>query len=441
MAEQRVVVGWGPDALRVAAVLAARGDQVQLLQRGSTACGLDHPDLPAGTGRLSVTASQRSAVERVLGPLVEAPAREAAIAIRGQHHRLPLGPVNLGRLLERSARLPVARAYFRTRARNALAEVLGGGQEERTYQDWVVRRMGGPAYHHLYRSYAARRWGAPADELSVNVARLHHGLPAAEEQQVLGGGSAEAITRAEKLILDAGGSIRLNARVEGIDLEKGRIRVLRLEGGEQITLDAPLWCTEDPATVAGWLGDGISAATHNDAMPLRMVTSAQVALRGKVDGLAQVTHILDEAAPFYRVVSPYGLEQAAIFHATAPRLGPDGSTHALVAGFVRAAQELGIGSFEGAGARVEILDSWAPVWRIGEQARMRRLLLAWRGIGLVAAGRAGTYAPLDPSQVVAHAWLMSAEADPDQREIYRMVVEPPVGLDDLSVPPDRFIER
>ena len=41
------------------------------------------------------------------------------------------------------------------RVRNALVPLTGEGQEERTYRQWVERRMGHGAYEHVYADYGA----------------------------------------------------------------------------------------------------------------------------------------------------------------------------------------------------------------------------------------------------------------------------------------------
>lgn len=436
---ERVVLGTGPDALRAAAVLAHRGARVVLLQTASSATGLAHPHLPLGRGRMQVSAAQRPLVEAILGPLVEAPEAAQGVLRAGKRYRLPMGRVEAGQLLSPEQALHAGRSWAKTRFRNAMAEVIGGGQEERTYRDWVVRRFGEPAWHHLYRPYAERRWGASCDELSVAVARLHHGLERDGEEQVVGGGPAQAHARAEELVR-ASGEIRVGVEVEALVLDGGRVRAVRTSEGE-VPVSGGLVCTAAPDLVAGWLGADAPDGLAVDSERLTLLTHAQVMLRGDVDGLPNALHVLDEDAPFWRVVTPYGLEQGAIFHATFRTREDVPPERELVTRFRDAAERLGIGGFSSEGARVEILGDWSPLWLEGTFSRLRRVVMRWRELGIYGVGRGGAFAPLDPAEEIALADQVATSEDPDLWEIHRQTISPPASLPDLRAHITRFVER
>ena len=86
-------------------------------------------------------------------------------------------------------------------------------------------------------------------------------------------------------------------------------------------------------------------------------------------------------------------------------------------------------------ARVERLVEWVPVWSRICHARLRRLILAWQGLGIVAVGRAGTFTPMDPGTEVGLVHRYANERVPDQREALRALLEPPVRTDDLDISP------
>ncbi len=436
----RVVVGGGPDALRAAAVFAQAGQAVHLLQLGPTPSGLQHPDLPLGLGRVEVDTGERALVESISGPLVEAPEAQQGIAFGGTVRRLPMSRLEAGRLLPAEQSLHTGRTWARTRFRNVMAEVIGGGQEERTYRDWVVRRFGEPAWHHLYRPYAERRWGASCESLSVSVARVHHGQPRGESQQVVGGGPATALDQAREIIENAGGTISTGVIVESLEVVDGKVASLTTNIGE-VALDGGLAVSAAPDVVAAWLGDQISEGVRVDSAQLRLLTRVQVLLRGNVDGLPQAVHVLDEDAPFWRVVTPYGLEQAAIFHATYPyadAVPPEGD---LLRRFVDAASRFGLGDFSVDGARVEVVPDWQPLWLEGTHARLRRLLMAWRALGIQGVGRGGSFSSLDAAQEIALAHHVATEEDPDLWEYHRLHLSPPSSLPDLHAHITRFVER
>jgi hypothetical protein len=168
----------------------------------------------------------------------------------------------------------------------------------------------------------------------------------------------------------------------------------------------------------------------------------RVGLTGAVDGLPWEIHVLDEDAPFWRVVVPYGLERTAIFHAT---VGPDSrlpeDDDELARAFAEAAARLGLGEFSPEGAKVERLPEWEPVWTARAHATLRRVLLEWRQRGIVGVGRGGAFAALDDGEEIRLARAYRDEDDPDQREAQRVYFEPPTHLRDLDARITRFVER
>ena len=397
-AERRVVIGSGPGALRAAAAVAAAGYQVTLLQQDGDPAGLLHPRYPNGTGWMSLADDERGFIERVLGPTVEAPDPHRAVLRRRHRYSLPMQPWQVGRLLDRHARLPALQGWLKARSSSTAADLAGGGQEERSYRDWVVRRMGGPAYHHLYRDYALRRWGADGETLAAGLARQSHSRPSPGPFQVAGGGYDEVLRNAAAFLRGAGGEIVVRAGVQGLVLEQGRVKAVQTAQGDvSIAAGADVYVAASTATVCGWLGDAATSSMRVDAASLPVLPRVIVALRGEVDGLPDDLHVLDEGAPFWRVVVPYGIEKTALFHTTLPAPGatlPDLAGHA--AQVARAARELGSGDFDPATAQVEVLAEWQPSWSVSCHARLRRTLRLWTQLGIVGVGRAGTFSELDP---------------------------------------------
>jgi phytoene dehydrogenase-like protein len=435
---RRVVIGCGPDGLRAAAVLAAAGHAVTFLQTAETPSGLRWPELPVDAGILRVPAADRAVAEQVVGSLVEAPTPERALLARGALHTLPLSRPEVGRLFPAASALPAAQSWVRSRFKNTLAELVGGGQEERSYKDWVVRRMGGPAWHHIYRAYAHQRWGFDGAVLGVGLARVYHGRPDAGPFLTVGGGPATALARAEELIISAGGRVRLAVKVERLVVEGGKVRAVLLQDGERIDVLGPLWAAVPAPWLASWLEDAIPGPIRSDTALLEMLPVARVALRGDTNRLPAEVHVTDEGAPFWRVIRPYGIEQTAIFHVTAPKEADDDR---LAQGVAEAAAALGLGTYSVSGAKVERLVAWQPVWRSTSHTRLRSVLLAWRTLGIVAVGRCGAFAGLDAGEEISFAVALRDRDDPDQREVQRDLASPPVGQDDLHAAITRFIER
>ncbi len=435
----QVVIGAGPDGLRAAAARAAEGSAVLLLQETEEVHGRSAPQLPEGTGRMRVREDKRAQVEAVVGPLVEAPDVRRALLARGAVHELPLSKAGVAQIFEGHALPEVGRRWLERRLRNALSPLTGEGREERSYGDWVVRRMGAPVLHHLYADYAQSRFGAPPGELSCSVARVHHACTQpVMTDQVAGGGPSQSLDFAVGLIEAAGGEIRTGVKVRELITRNGRVCAVKTEQGV-VEVDEPLWIARPPARIASWLGDELDPRLHHDAGQLETADAVQVALRGGPPDLPDEIHLVGTQASFYRVVCGYGGEGHTIFHATIPSSAD--LDVALPARVAVDAARLGLPGFEEAGAVVERLRDHVPVWRVICHARLRRLALGWEALGIVVVGRQGTFTPMDIGAEVVWARAMAASEMPDQREGLRSLLEPPVFQSDLRASVSRFLIR
>lgn len=437
----RVVIGAGPDGLRAAAVLATAGHKVLLLQEADSYSGLRHPELPLSSGRMRTHDEVRPLAEQVMGPLVEAPGGGRGVLRGGRTAWLPMKRREVVGLLSPARVLPAARAWMDARQRAARTDLALGGQEERTYKDWVVRRMGEPAYQDLYRPWATRRWGLDADQLGVAVARVHHALPDPGPHQVCGGRSHVALELAKETIERHGGQVRTGVRVEGLELAGGRVAAVRLVGGEQVAVHGPLWVARNPGRVVGWLPEAVAAPLRHDASQVRAADLLVVCLKGEVDGLPEELHVLDPDAPFWAVVSPYGIKEYAIFLHTLPAGEEEPSAGELGRRTAQAALRLGVGSFSEQDVRVERVVDHQPTWPVGGHSHLHRIVNQVEPLGLVFVGRTGSWSDLDPGQEVRLAAAYRDVEAPDQRATLRDLVDPPARLDDLRASLRRFIER
>ncbi len=436
---KRIVIGIGPDALRAAAALATGGHEVTLLTEASTPSGRGLPTLPQGTGRLRVRPESRELVERVLGPLADFPQVDRAVALGGKLHTLPLSRAVVPTLFPATKLPEAARTWVSSRMRNATRQLVGSGTEERSYRDWVVRRMGAVAYDALYRSYGERRWGLPGDELSVTVARQFHAV-ADVPAMMVAGGEASAISQAERLVRESGGEIRLGARVTGLRSSQGKVVAVQTTDGE-LPVDGPLWVARTPAAVVRWLGEAADSGMRVDASTLNTRQSLQVSMQGDTSALPAEIHVLDQSAPFFRVVRPVGSQDLAVFHALLGE-GQETPPPKLVSDrFIASARQIGIGDFAPESIQVEALPEQVPVWGRVTHSRLRRLLLRFRELGVVLVGRTGIFAPLDPAEELGVAGIYRDEESPDQREVHRAFTDPPILLEDLDAHITRFVER
>ena len=198
----RLVIGAGADATRAAACLAATGQAVLLLRGCDSACGLSHPTLPEGTGQIRVPGGMQSTIESVTGPLISKDTIRRVVAARG-HRTAPDGIEDVPRLFGADALPGVGQQFLERRVRNALVPLTGEGQEERTYRQWVERRMGHGAYsEHVYADYACAAGGCQESRLAVGLARLHHN-PHESDTMAPSDGGHEGMHQAAVALIEA----------------------------------------------------------------------------------------------------------------------------------------------------------------------------------------------------------------------------------------------
>lgn len=438
---ERLVIGVGPDALRAAAVRAALEGPVTLVQQGPGGSGLEHPDLPLDSGRLSASPSSRGLAEQVLGPLVEAPAGSRGVLLGGRISSLPLRRRGLLAFLPPAHRVELIRGWLRARRAIANADLTGTDREERTYKDWVVRRMGEPAWTFLIRDWVGRRAGVDPELLGAPAARWAHATPDPGPHQVPGGRPHVALEAAEALLRARGGRVLSHARPVRLHLAGGRVRGVELSDGQRLDAAGPVWVARAPATVLSWLPQDLAAPLVQDAARLPRVDLVVVCLKGEVDGLPETLHVLDAGAPFFTVLTPYGIKEYALFLSSLPSGAPTPALEDLARRTAEAARRLGVGEFTPQEARMERAIEHLPVWTEGAHARFHRLVNLFGDIGILTVGRRGAMCPLDVGQEIELAAALAGQESPDLRGALRAWAEPPPRQDDLHVALRPFIHR
>jgi phytoene dehydrogenase-like protein len=414
-----VVVGGGPAAVRAAAFLRRGGRDVVLLQEGAFAGGVAHADQVVGRG-------VGGAPESDAFGAFQAVDIDAGVTMGGKVRRLPLTRPQVLAMVP-AARLPgAAGAWARARGTIELARLLGGGRELRTYRDWVVQKFGVPVFDALYASYCHKRWGGP-EELTCNVARLHHGTPLPSAPSAPSAGPAG--------LLDVDGvAVHLGVRVTAV--ATGRVDTS--EG----TFEGDVFVDASPPRVGRWLGDAASAELRNTIAPLRLRHALEVRVTGGAE-LPFETHVLDAGVPFYRMVRhdrlPGGTGLSVQF-SLEPHdplwAAPDGQVVATVDEGLAAC---GVKDASSANASILRLSDHHPVWTGTHLTRMRTWLLALDDLEITPIGNAGLFSPLDLAQEAA--WLQAIGDKRTLRQRLRDIVEPPVLEPGDRTRLTRFIER
>lgn len=427
----RVVVGSGPCAVRAAACLP---DAVLVGD-----AGLVRPDVPVDRGVVEDTGANARVVARRYGSAPKRAALGGAIWAQGRRWDLPFQRRSLPAILSGDQALRALGDWTRTRADLKARMLVGGGFEERSYRDWVVRRYGRAVYELLHAPYATKRWGPP-EEAGVSFAHLHHGLVLDQVGAVGLGASPEQgwsaltdrVTSAAK-------------ELDGIDLDDGRVVCVQTDQGAVDCADGLFWSGSIPE-LAEWLDDALDEGLQWDARTLTQRHRVEVIqpVRGAQE-LPDELHMVD-AAPFFRVTRPSavpgarGLDDVVVLHVSLSDDSPlwNGGDARILEACASALAGLAEPSGEGTIRRLPDHD---PVWSLGPwhptQIRLARALAA---MNIHLVGRTGTFRHLDPAQELLVAEALGRQPDA-WHEHTRAYGDPPVRLQDQAISLTRFIER
>ena len=440
MTERCVVIAAGPDGLLAAAALAAAGRPALVLQAGPGDAGLPAGVFAVEPDRFALAPELAELAGRIVGPLEPCPAPNRALAVGDRWVPLPMAPTDVPGLLPASARRAAAGEWLR----NGLAEVVGGGQEERSHRDWVVRRMGAPAWRSLYAPYALSRWGADSVSLSSVLARRTHALPVSALGLRVRGGARSGWAVAAAAVRAAGGEIRSDVQVERLEASDGRVCQAHLAGGGSVELPGEVWVAAPPTTIAGWLGDALPAAAAVEAGRLPAADAVRVCFPGAALPSSRgrpldELHLIESDPAFWRVTAHPGAGLVA--HLTVPVGAPPAPTERLAAAIADRLGALGVVGLDPDAATTASLPTWEPVWLRNAHARLRTVLVAWESLGIVGVGRGGAFAPLDVGAQVALAHHVQQPDGPALLEAQRQLVQAPARLDDLAARITTFVER
>lgn len=424
MAEKAVVVGGGPGALRAAASLRNAGRSVILLQEGPHSGGYAAVDIPIERG-----VGHAPTGPGIFGDLIAVDGLDRAAMREGKRVALPMRPNHVFRLMPWTKHPAAASALARARGKRELHELIGGGQEVRSYRDWVAQRYGQPVFEELHAPYCQKRFGKPED-LTCNVARLVHAgartdLPVAPRE---------------------GPTSAVQAALAGVDVRVGTV-VRALAPGSVATADGvvegDVFVDLPPVRVVELLGPAAPEGLPATVAKLRHRHLLQVMVRGGGD-LPWETHVLDEKLPFYRLTRPERLPGCGalagelIAHFSVD--DDDRLWREIDAEIVRqtldALGSLATGASSGHVVRIA---NHHPVWVSTHATAMRTFVLALAELDIVPVGRAGLFTPLEWEQEIG--WLSSIDSDETVRTRIRRWVEPPIGDDEGPAPLVRLIER
>ena len=248
------VVGAGPAGLTAGYLLARRGLRPLVLEAGDQVGGLartvvrDGYRFDLGGHRFFTKAPEVERLwEEVLGDELLLRPRLSRIHWNGRFLDYPL---RAGDVVRKLGPLELSRAL----GSYAAARMRPRGEEE-TLEQWVCNRFGRRLFELFFRTYTEKVWGVPSDEIRAEwAAQRIRGLSFSTAARDalrrrdrrtgvrslirefryprLGPGQMwEAMAQA---IVDCGGEVWLEAPVEALEIDAGRVRGLRLAGGRAI---------------------------------------------------------------------------------------------------------------------------------------------------------------------------------------------------------------
>lgn len=274
-----VIIGSGINALVCGALLAQKGRKVCMLERNDrpggcirteeiTAPGFKH-DVMALSWPLFVTSPGYGALAEALAAegvrFVEAPYPTASILADGRSLIMrkdraqnvaamnALGPGDgdayaaaldavgadaelifalLGGKLWsfKTARLLAHQAL--KRGPRAFAAFLGEAMAPA--RDWLERDFRSPLIHALYAPWVLHLGLNPDSSYSGQMARVVAFALEGAGNPVAQGGSSRVVAALQRIIEKAGGEVRVNAEVTGVDVQEGKARGVTIAGGETV---------------------------------------------------------------------------------------------------------------------------------------------------------------------------------------------------------------
>ncbi|MCB9758699.1 MAG: hypothetical protein H6739_02570 [Alphaproteobacteria bacterium] len=432
----RTILGGGPSALRAAAAL----EGARWLSSGPDRL---HPELPEDRGLIEDVPGAAEALAAAYGAAPPVDGWTVGIHLDGEILTLPFHRRELLRLLPPLIARDAFAGWVRTRGRIRAQKLIGGGFEERCYQDWPVQRFGVAAYERLYARYGAARFGDP-EQVNVSAARLHHALPSVGRFVAPGAGPA-----AGWQALRAAASDRQDIdEIDHIEVRDGKVSAIAAAGGA-VPVDGELFYAGPLPPLADWLGDAIPPDLAWDLRGLTTRHRALVAMLrvGAGAELPDELHVLD-GAPFFRVSRPERLLGAGdlkgmlLFHLAFDVGDPlwaldDG---ALADAVAEAARALGLPDVDPATARVDRLPDHDPSWVGPWHPRHVRITDGLQALGVHLVGRAATHRFIDAAQELRLVDALGRNPA-DAHEHQRTLLDPPVKLDDQDISITRFLER
>jgi len=387
-----IVYGGGPSAVRAAAVLS----DSKLLEPTAYLGGIVEPRMPEGTGLVPASGNHEK-LKRLYG---QTPASKSdyvrALWARGRSTTLPINPISVKQVVNNFEWGALMAGHLRLRTERLVRAIRGGGNEERSYRDWVIHRFGEGAYRGLHAPYARVRWGEPSEISHAFAERFHGGTFL--ETVSLGSTPAEGWAALTDSIAD----YSLNSEIKRIEFGENQISHVVTQNGEEFEAST-LWYAGSIPKLYTILPEEVSSSLEADMKRLECRDRIQIALKAKIElgSIPDELHIIGGGSSIFMATKLssrlIGGEERLLLHLSQPSHRKV-SDEQLVSEVLGMCSSLGLPHLKPDDAWVRRYEDYDPAWLGAWHPVHTRVMLKLEQLGIRLIGRSGAYRHMDPGE-------------------------------------------
>ena len=324
-----------------------------------------------------------------------------AIVFGGKRYKLPLGPRAITSFLRQDKGSELLKQWLMAKTRSVSSVILGGGREERSYADWVQRRMGEDIYETFYADFIQKKYGLEGALLSSGLARILHFSSKKRYRylyQSQSKVSQAAYAHPEKIIVQNG---------KAVAVQIGGVKHLITHG---LTFALPI-----PQILS--MIEEVPLSIRVDARSIGYTDKRELYLEGDFSSAEHTTYFLDGNDP--RIC----LEKIS-------------ATEGIM--WVKNGTDINQlkGLWGNANIKRDHIRTHAiPIWRTQSHFRYRRIASYLDSLGISLVGPRALFSQKDTHELLQ---LKEQQKEPI-REFLRKHIEPPIFQEDLNVSLKRFI--
>ena len=282
----------------------------------------------------------------------------SAIVFEERLFPLPIRPWMIPKLIPEGKRRKASLQWLEAKTRSVSSVILGGGREERSLFDSVVRQLGSEIYDIFYSPLIQKRFGIEGNNLSSLLARalFFHG----EDRKSF-------VYHSPQVPQDL--AIVWNSSIEKLLVRDGRV-VSVVVNGVVYDVDELLYLALPIGQILSLL-EHVPKTIHVDARYISYRDESWVSVHGDTSGLSTETFFIDSAHPV--VVGHTLSSHQAVFSFDASQ-----SRDSLL---------LWLKDKNFTVEKEGTVSSWNPIWKIQSHFRYRRIATYLASLGIRLIGK------------------------------------------------------